>query len=606
MGGVCFDDEEIDPENLCQICDADADDQGWTSRPDGTACGDHGECQAGQCECVPGWAGGNCDTCVIFVDGSSTAGDADGLTWETAFDDLHDGMAAAAGRVEDDDAETCDVWVAAGLYLPGDVGEVEAAFEMAPGVHLYGGFAGSETERDQRDWDANPTTLSGDLNGSGTLSTTDNARTVMIIDGIDGAVISGFTITGGASTVGSETIPEHAGGGLYLRSTTVEFSHLIIEGNLAHRGGGIFGQSVSGHFHDLILRSNTCSGVGGGAHFYLSGELHFDELVVEGNGCTDSGIHNHSGELFIENAHFLNNASRALRPFNTDLALWNVDFTQNQGRALYQTQGTADLLNVTFTENQSTVDGGAYGLFEVEALLREVTFTENHSDQRGGAIFAESSEVLVVGGRFEENTSDGRGAAIYAFADDDPDAEESSIVLQNVYFVDNESGSWAGALKLWRSQSAVVNTVFHRNRAQGGGGGIYSRSSDLVVANSTFVGNHAESHPGAAVSSDEDWEAINTIFWGQTGTSIFGGAGDGDFLHCVLEGGGAGENIVTEDPLFTSDDDLRLQAGSPAIDAGHPTTAEEFFPVDDDGVPIDLAGNPRFVDTIDIGAYEVQ
>jgi len=69
-----------------------------------------------------------------------------------------------------------------------------------------------------------------------------------------------------------------------------------------------------------------------------------------------------------------------------------------------------------------------------------------------------------------------------------------------------------------------------------------------------------------------------------------------------------------DDVIGTLDDDLRLQPGSPAINAGdNAALPADTYDLDKDGdtsepIPVDLAGNERVYggDQVDLGAYEVQ
>lgn len=56
-----------------------------------------------------------------------------------------------------------EIWVAKGIHQPGASTEPENSFKLKSGVALYGGFAGGETKRSQRNWQTNVTVLSGDI-----------------------------------------------------------------------------------------------------------------------------------------------------------------------------------------------------------------------------------------------------------------------------------------------------------------------------------------------------------------------------------------------------------------------------------------------------------
>ena len=140
---------------------------------------------------------------VIHVAKDAT-GAQDGTSWENALTTITTGLAASS---MDD-----EIWVKAATY-----GE---SISMKARVALFGGFAGTETGRNQRDWIINPTII--DATGL-------NLRTVKM-NWAREATLDGFTITGGTAI---DTFNDPYGGGIYcsgIQSATI--SNCIIDNNL--------------------------------------------------------------------------------------------------------------------------------------------------------------------------------------------------------------------------------------------------------------------------------------------------------------------------------------------------------------------------------------
>jgi hypothetical protein len=181
---------------------------------------------------------------IIYVD-IDASGAATGLTWTEAYTNLQDALTSAISGTQ--------IWVAEGVYYPDEgVGQINDAvtstFELTDGVALYGGFTGTETSLDERDWKTYITVLSGDLeqddltDSMGVVTTTSNitgsnSYHVVVSEYLnDSAVLDGFTITAGKAYADS---PNDRGGGMYNYLSNPTLFNLTFSGNIANNGGGI-------------------------------------------------------------------------------------------------------------------------------------------------------------------------------------------------------------------------------------------------------------------------------------------------------------------------------------------------------------------------------
>ena len=101
----------------------------------------------------------------IYVQSTAT-GSNDGTSWTNAYTDLNIALQAASSGDE--------IWVAQGIYTPTTCSacndsDKSIAFSIPSGVEVLGGFpsTGNPGIAD-RNWQTNPTTLSGDIDGDGT------------------------------------------------------------------------------------------------------------------------------------------------------------------------------------------------------------------------------------------------------------------------------------------------------------------------------------------------------------------------------------------------------------------------------------------------------
>ncbi len=242
-------------------------------------------------------------------------------------------------------------------------------------------------------------------------------------------------------------------------------------------------------------------------------------------------------------------------------------------------------------------------IFNSKAVVERRGFRPKIFDESG-------SNPVLIDTLFEYNTAT-RGAAIYN--------DLSSPQITDATFRLNTAINDGGAIyNTSSSNPTIVNTVFSRNSANtGSGGAVFSNLSNPNLINSTLSGNVAVT--GGALHNVSSSVALrNSILWGNqdssnTGNQVNNGSGGAvTVTNSIIQGGGF-TGATNVDPLFVNAkaDDLRLKAGSPALNAGDSNLLPaDSRDLDGDGnttekIPLDLAGNTRVLGAnVDLGAYE--
>lgn len=311
----------------------------------------------------------------FYVDASRPDNTGAGTSWATAKKDL---QVALNLSVTGD-----QVWVKAGTYLPthdpfantAPANNRDKTFNLKNGVKIYGGFAGTETQLNQRNWQTNITTLSGDLGVVNTL--TDNAYHVVIAVNVGGTILDGFTITKGYATapwlssvtVSGRVIDRFKGGGIYNTNSAANFTNCTVKGNSADCtdtnddawGAGIVNDNCASAFTNCFIDGNSFLAGGGSFGVFGAG------MMINGGTCTLNTcafINNTSGSGFLD-------ASRggALYINSSTTSITNCVFNNNssQNGAVVASGGAetnlASFLNCTFSGNTSSYAGTTFSGF---------------------------------------------------------------------------------------------------------------------------------------------------------------------------------------------------------------------------------------------------
>jgi hypothetical protein len=491
-----------------------------------------------------------------------------------------------------------ELWVAAGVYKPTtSTTDRDATIPLKAGVAVYGGFAGTETERTQRNPQTNVAIFSGDIDGDDSQSPiVTDAYTVTGLDTNSYHVVSYYhpetptptptpvatpaaspsppTLDGVTITAGYNPGVWAAGGGLYTdRSMTI--NNVTVSGNRAYIGAGIYSTAPVTITNSIFT---------GNSAYYESGGV---------PGGTGGGIYNGGVGTTLTNVTFGNNRS--------------VDGAGVAGNWM-------TLTNVTFTDNYATMRGGGFYVSGGSATLTDVTFTHNHSGSGGfgGGIAIEgfSSPPVTLNRVAFTNNYGSSGSGMGAWT--------GNVVLNDVTFSGNSANS-GGAIDVNNSGGNwTLNNVLITGNSASLGGGIVT-SSTMTLNNVSVVDNHADCpgggpcwYYGGGIVALTPITIRNSIIWGNTAV------GGGWYSICAWTGGGcvvptltytdiysdydvAGTTNISVDPHLLPLGDYgggiqtrALPPNSPVIDAGDSTTC----------TTTDERGEARDDLRCDMGAFE--
>ena len=476
---------------------------------------------------------------VIFVN-KNAVGLNNGTSWENAYTDLSNAI---------NNTSNGEIWVAKGVYNPSTdkagaipTDEKLKTFRLKINIAIYGGFDGTESSLNQRNWKNNPTVLSGDIGIVG--DETDNIRHVVYAEYIhldSNTILDGLTISDGYSY--DEYFGEEDGAGIFVNQTSSGsfiLKNCIIENNSSFgNGGGLCVTSCSPIIENNIFRNNKA--FNGGAIY-----LYYSNAVISKNQIIDNKVDNYE-----------------------NLGLGSSSLS---GGGIYvSSYSSPEISNNLIKNNFAGLEGGGLAIKTNYHTVFKNNIVEENTSEKGGGIFLYNSETYFFNNLFARNYATQEGGAIYM------DFSSNILDFINNTVVYNKADQKGGGLYLNRSNPNVVNSIIFSNNSTKGSQIVTNYYGDdrspafkfsdiefgatgiLVVGNPIVYQNNIDINPLFVDPSINDFKLMKS--------------------SALIDSGTMNSSIIAS-PWSGSNDEIIN------------------FP------SFDLAGNSRINGFIDMGAYE--
>ncbi|MBN1488621.1 MAG: hypothetical protein JXA69_01785 [Phycisphaerae bacterium] len=343
------------------------------------------------------------DVCEVVYVKQHAGGTTNGTSWSTAYIELFDALQYSRTGQE--------IWVAEGTYNPTTTSGRTYTFLLRDGIDVYGGFAGTESSRGDRDPFNNETILDGDLNNNDGVNFTnrsDNSYHVVAATSTSGdAILDGFHIRGGYAdgTGGGAT---DIGGGILITDCDVSIVNCAIYDNyaLAFGGGVEINVAPGSAMIACTIESNLAGqtnypACGGGVDCYASDTtfLACRIRLNEVKGSVYSG-----GQYYYSWGGGVSCVSdpEILTPQTPTFQYCAIS---ENGSAFFGGGISSDgrgiiLRDSRITTNEATWYGGG-GIWlvtddEGDGAIEHCTFSDNEAGSAGGAMYVDGDETLIV------------------------------------------------------------------------------------------------------------------------------------------------------------------------------------------------------------------
>lgn len=486
---------------------------------------------------------------VIFVDDDAPLF-GDGRSWPTAYRYLQDALSAADAVLGD----SIEIRVAEGTYCPDRSALApdgtrarESRFLMRSRVAVRGGYAGltarGTVRPDDRDPQAYPTVLSGDLNGDDSpdfANTAENAFQVVVALHVDDtAILDGVVVSGArADGPGHGPVPEslEQGGAVNIYFSQPTLMDCVFEKNWMLNHG-----TVNDHGDATLIRcvfrDNFAQAFGAGLYVHHHSRTQAIECRFENNETPAHGGGAYSRSGAVEEPHRGHEEHWAR--FTGCVFVGN---RADRGAGLYNAPGSrSHIEDCLFMDNVAGNLGG--GTYCSEMSAPELHHNQFHGNTAltGGGLYAKDCLPHIEHCHFEANTADtgdgGGGAWL----------EEAPGEVLDCEFIDNVGFNGGGLYNGGFACPVVRDCVFRGNIAlNDNGGGMSNVNCGPVVENCLFENNAATTNSdnlfvvgGGIASYLASPVLIGCRFRNNTalrgGGGVFQEGGVGYLVNCILE-----------------------------------------------------------------------